>query len=32
MRVLVKTLFRVAEADFSEQVEDLLSALGGGED
>ena len=31
MRVLVKTLFRVAEPDFSEQVEDLLPAFGGGE-
>ena len=31
MRILVKTLFRVAETDFSEQVKDLLSALSGGE-
>ncbi len=30
MRVLVKTLFRVAEPDFSEQVENLLPAFGGG--
>lgn len=32
MRILVKTLFRVAETDFSEQVKGLLSALSGGED
>ncbi len=32
MRILVKTLFRVAETDFSEQVKNLLSALSGGED
>ena len=31
MRVLVKTLFRVAEPDFSQQVEDLLPAFGGGD-
>ncbi|MBZ4236415.1 ATP-binding cassette domain-containing protein, partial [Mycobacterium tuberculosis] len=31
MRILVKTLFRVAETDFSEQVKNLLSALSGGE-
>ena len=31
MRILVKTLFRVAETDFSEQVKGLLSALSGGE-
>lgn len=30
MRILVKTLFRVAETDFSEQVKNLLSALSGG--